>query len=514
MLSEGWGPVIASAPTPPVSAPPARRSLLDSLHRVRLTTWFLLIGGGLGLLLVFAVPPAQGIDEPNHFSRVWTLTDGALLAPARGPHQVVWIFPAAGVAPSQRVRRGVRRAGGLVPACVQRYLSTLYADGASPGHFSLAEAWRTPAHCADQPARFVAFENTALESPVAYLPQVIGVGVLRAVRAPLPLIFFGGRLAGLLGYLLMVWLAIGLAPRGRAVLFVVGAMPMALQEAAAYSADTMTIGLALLAVALALRCCLDPTTGRRWFGLLALVVVALALTKPSYVVPAPLVFLVPASRLGLAGPRAALVKSVVVVVALAAAAGWNLAIHDVSLAAYFPPHAIDPGRQLSFIAHHTISYLGIVARSLGKGFEAGGWLSGFVSSVGFYPVGPSPVPPEWVVFVALAVLLAAYATELGPRLRRTGGSNTPGPAAVGLPVALFVVGVLAVLTTLWIEWTAVGSSTVNGLQGRYLLPLAAVPMVSLVLATKEGRPVRATWIALGMVVLAIAEVAVVLGTFY
>jgi uncharacterized membrane protein len=512
-MSDDSGPVVSDCPPPgSVSESLGRRTLLDKLQRVKVTTWFLLIGGGLGLLLVFAVPPAQGIDEPNHFSRVWTLTEGAVIAPARGPHEIVWIFPSAGVPPSQPVRKGVSRAGGLVPACVQRYLATLYADGASPGHFSLAAEWRTPAHCADQPPRFVAFENTALESPVAYMPVVIGVAVLRAVRAPLPVVFFGGRLAGLLGYLLLVWLALRVAPRGRAVLFVVGAMPMALQEAAAYSADSMTTGLALLAVALVLRCSLDPTTGRRWFGALALVVIALALTKPSYVVLAPLVFLVPRDRIRLASNQTFLVKSGVLLVALLAAGGWNLAVHNVSLAAYFPPHAIEPGTQLAYIAHHPIGYLGVVVRSIGRGFESRGWLSGVVSSVGFYPVGPVPAPPLWVLILAFVVFVAAYGIEFGPRLRRP---NPLGLVTAFTPVVLFVVGVLALLTTLWIEWTAVGSSTINGLQGRYLLPLAAVPIVTVVLLTKRTRKTRATWpIVLGMTVLAVAEAAIVLGTFY
>jgi uncharacterized membrane protein len=513
MSSDVSGPVVSnSAPTRAAPRSLVSRTRVDKLQRVKLTTWFLVIGGGLGLFLVFAVPPAQGIDEPNHFSRVWTLTDGAVIAPVRGPHKIVWIFPSAGVPPSQPVRKGVHRAGGVVPACVQRYLATLYADGASPGHFTLAEAWRTPANCAHQAPRFVAFENTAVESPVAYAPEVVGVAVLRAVRAPLPVIFFGGRLAGLLGYLLLVWLALSVAPRGRAVLFVVGVMPMALQEAAAYSADSMTTGLALLAVALALRCSLDPKTGRRWFGALALVVVALALTKPSYVVLAPLVFLVPRDRIRLESGRAFLVKSGVLLVALLAAGGWNLAVHDVSLAAYFPPHAIRPGTQLAYIEHHPLKYLGVILRSVGRGFEPRGWLSGVVSSVGFYPIGPAPDAPVWVVILAVLLFLAAYGIECGPRLDRP---NARGLVAAGTPVVLFVVGVLAVLTTLWIEWTPVGSSGINGLQGRYLLPLLPVPIVTVVLLTTRSRTTEAAWVvAAGMTVLAIAEVAIVLGTFY
>jgi uncharacterized membrane protein len=490
----------------------ATRQVLARLGRVPLTTWFLLIGGGLGLLLVLAVPPAQGIDEPNHFARVWTLTDGAIIAPSRGPHEVVWIIPLAGVPARQPVRRGVHRAGGLVPACVQRYLATLYADGAFPGHFSLAAAWRTPAHCAAQPARFVAFENTALESPVAYAPEVIGVAILRAVRAPLPVIFFGGRLAGLLGYLALVWLALRIAPRGTGVLFVVGAMPMALQEAAAYSADSMTIGLALLAVALALKCHQDTTAGRKWFGVLAVVVVALALTKPSYVALAPLVFVVPRDRLGWSRNQVFLAKAAVLLVALLASGAWNLAVHNVSLAAYFPPGAIKPGTQLSYVLHHPIGYLVVVLRSVGQGFHDGGWLSGFVSSVGFYPIGPAPFAPLWMLLLAVVVLVAAYAIELGPRIGRP---KVLELVSAFLPVVLFVVGVLAVLTTLWIEWTPIGSSTVNGLQGRYLLPLVVVPVVTVVLLTRRSRTSSGFWlIVVGMAVLSVTEAAIVIGTFY
>jgi len=184
----------------------------------------------------------------------------------------------------------------------------------------------------------------------------------------------------------------------------------------------------------------------------------------------------------------------------------------VSLAGYFLPHTFEPGTQISSIVHHPIGYLGVLVRSVGRGFGRSGWLSGFVSSVGFYPVGPSPTPPVWVAIVAFLVLGVAYGLEFGPRRRQ---SSALGLVSAVTPIVLFVAGVFAVFTTLWIEWTAVGSSVINGLQGRYLLPLAAVPVVTVVLFTKRSWPPRWSWpVVVGMTVLGVAEVAIVLGTFY
>lgn len=490
-------------------APPPRR---PGLARGSLATWFLVVAGALGLFLVLAVPPTQGIDEPNHFSRVWTITSGDIVDSSRGPGQVVWIYPAIGVRATQRVEPGIHRAGELVPACVQEYLSLLYTYWARHGHSSLAAAWRTPAGCAAKPPRFVVFENTAIESPVSYLPEVVGVGLLRLVRAPLPLVFFGGRLTGLLAYLVLVWLALRLAPRGNKVLFVVGAMPMAVQEAAAYSADGMTIALALLAVALALRC-LDPELcNRRVLAAFAVVVVGLGLTKPSYALVGFLILLVPSASIAGSRVRALALKCGVVVLALGATAAWYAAVRHVTLAAYFPPHGDNPSHQIRFAFEHTGSYLAILWRSFVQGFGHNGWLAQFVSQVGFYlPAGRSTFAPLWVVVLGWSVLGLAYVFEAG----RPVALRARILARAGFPVVLFVVAVVAVFTTLWVEWTPIGFQTVRDLQGRYLLPLVALPVVTLAMLTRRpGRSGTAYVLVVAMTVLAAAQTAIVLGAYY
>jgi uncharacterized membrane protein len=491
---------------------PARAPhLVERVLAIQLSTWFLLIGTFVGLFMVFFIPPGQGLDEPNHFSRVWSITEGHIVSDEKLPGQIVWIYPSPGISASQAVKPGIHRFGDPIPACVQRYLATLYADGATPGGFTPGDFWHTPTGCSNQPARFVAFENSALEPPVAYAPEVVAVGVLRLVRAPVPVIFFGGRLFGLAGFLLIVWLALRVSPRGKPVLFVVGTMPIALQQAAAYSADSMTTALALLAVALALRCCLDPDATRRWFGYLAVTLVALALTKPTYVVLAGLVLLVPAAVAASSKGRALVAKAVVLLLAIAASAGWLIAIRHLSLAAYFPPNALQPHKQLSYVLHHPYGYLQTIGRTLQLGWDTHRWWS-FVASVGFYPTGRAPWLNSWFVLLAVAGLLFAFVIEFGARARVVGFA---GVVRALWPIVLLVVGVFAVLTSFWTGWTGVGAPLINGLQGRYLLPLISLPMMTIAFTTRLERPRRITWIVVAIaLVLMVAEIVKIVTTFY
>ena len=99
---------------------------------------------------------------------------------------------------------------------------------------------------------FGSYGTAALNGPIAYLPSIVTVALLRIVDAPIPLIFFAGRLATLLAFVGIYYLAIRLIPVGKQVLFVLGLFPTTLLLASSYSADPMPIALAVLAISLTL----------------------------------------------------------------------------------------------------------------------------------------------------------------------------------------------------------------------------------------------------------------------
>lgn len=207
---------------------------MGKVGQLDLAAWFLLLGAVFGAFLVFFVPPSQGLDEPNHFFRAYSVTQGKVVTPI--PHG---------------------RAGVDIPACTYEFINNQYLIALHPTNYRFADFWKTAPGCVHRAATFVPIENTAVNSPVSYLPVELAILPLRTFGAPAPVIFYAGRLAGLAAYLLLIYLAIRVAPRGRAVFFVIGLLPSALGLASGYSADGMTIGLALLSIALALRLLVD-----------------------------------------------------------------------------------------------------------------------------------------------------------------------------------------------------------------------------------------------------------------
>lgn len=497
---------------------PAWYCRLGHLQRPCLEAWFALLGLVVGLVMVVFVPPGAGLDEPNQFARVVTIAQGYLLASTRGPGQKV---DDIGGGP-EIVGQNLHRAGGVVSACVEEYLHALRADGATSSPYSPGQFWRTPNGCQHRPHRFVVFENTAVNSPLSYAPEVVGVAVLRGVGAPLAVTFFGGRLAGLLAYLALVYLAIRVAPRGKAVLFLVGATPMALEQASVYSADGMTIALALLAVALALRCSLDPRATWRWYGALSACLVALGLCKNTYFVLAPLVLVVPAARLagrgGFAGVEALRsvrwAKAGTIVAALVASGGWYLLVRHVSLAAYHPGGGtIDAHLQAQYLLRHPIGYIKVLGRSLFDSSSQQADIPGYVLAFGVArPASFGGGPGVGVVAFAGILLGLAYRSEVGGRRPL---SERWRPVVAWLPVTLTVVSVLLIFTVLWVTWTPVGSLKVFGIQGRYFLPIVAVPVVTVALLRVEPEHRRRYgWFVFGAICLLAYALAKILFYFY
>ncbi len=160
------------------------------------------------------------------------------------------------------------------------------------GPFSFPQYWQSP-HPVHWHARLRILRNGRIQWPDRVLSFDSRRSPAADRDAPIPLIFFAGRLASLLAFVGIYYLAIRLIPVGKQVLFVLGLFPTTLLLASSYSADPMPVALAVLAISLTLRTRRSEAPDRHAFLLLFLVLAALALTKPTMFVFAPLLFMVP-----------------------------------------------------------------------------------------------------------------------------------------------------------------------------------------------------------------------------
>ena len=218
---------------PPVPGPPRRFRFRLGVAGWAVDRWFLLIAIPIGVFFVLAIPPTQGIDESAHFIRAWLVSGGDVVARTEIDGNT-----------------GVRHAGGDIDACVIDYVSKFQIRAAEPDDFEPHDYWFDTPPCSPQERGWVIADAASNYTPLSYAPQVVVLSATRAVGLPVPVSFFGGRLAGLAAFIAVVWWAIRLAPGGKSVLMVVALLPTTLMSAATYNADGVADALAILAVAL------------------------------------------------------------------------------------------------------------------------------------------------------------------------------------------------------------------------------------------------------------------------
>jgi hypothetical protein len=512
-----------------------RRTPRSSLRRwvpCSLTVWFLVIAIPMGVFLVFAIPAFQGLDEPNHFARIWSVTNGTMVVPVTHSGQrSVDIGGARATVGRGAIRRGLISHGVVVDGCLAKYMTVNLADAARDGPMKPALSFHTPAPCAASPNVFELIDNTAVNAPLAYAPQVAAVGVLRLAGAPLPLIFYGGRLFGLAVYLALVALALRIAPRGKALLFVVGLLPMSLQSAATYNADSLLLAASLLAVALTIRCCVDEEAGWRWFAALTATVWLVAWCKEPYGLLALLALLVPSARLTSRPLRGvplttrvvSLVKAGVVVIAAASSALWyELGVKGASLAAQYPPHDINQHVQSYVLVHHPLTALTTIWHTLVDTTQQQFTILSTFLELGFFRNQPGgSVAPVTVAVVGILALFVAFTSELaGGRFTSRWAS---GPAVLRtawwwLPTLVVAVLVASFYVQSFVRDTPAGAfmlAPLDGIVGRYFLPLMAVPMVSVAMADGTGtRRVPKPWLVGTMAALSVFLIVKVFTRFW
>ena len=419
--------------------------LFASLAKLRPENAVLALGLIFGLTLVACNPPFQSGDAAGHFFRAWQVSEGTVVG-----------------------ERKADRVGGHLPTSLGILVTPWLKDVRDHPEKRLTVADLTAqASLALRPEErtFLEFPTTAIFSPVPYLPQAAGITAGRLAGATPLVAYYLGRLANLLAYLLLAYLAVRSA-HGQPWLFaMVALMPMPLFLSTSLSPDAVTIGLSLLFVSLvtAAASANEPPTLRSLWLLVPLAV-AVALTKHAYVFILPLAFLVP-RRLFPSGRRYA--AWLILLFGLAACA-WGLWAH-VATTLFVPVRpGADPTARLAFMQANPVAYLKTLVltwRHLGPGI--------LQSAVGNFAWHDVPMNITWTALYPLALVFVALVDQNRPASR---GLPLTGKL---LAAACFVTGVTVVTTTLYLSWTPVGHTTIRGLQGRHFLPY--LPLFFLVL---------------------------------
>ncbi|MEM6903384.1 MAG: DUF2142 domain-containing protein, partial [Pseudomonadota bacterium] len=386
-------------------------------------TAFVVLALVFGLAYLAILPPLNTPDGRAHGLRVAQLASGQFLPD----------------------RLGEGRYGG---ALSKRFVA--YADARVTGERE--PNWRAIEVDA---TRQVDFSNAAAFTPLAHLPQALGMAIAQLVSEAPESWVTGARLGNLSVFVLLGALAIYLVPFGRVTLGLILLLPFSFSQAATVSADALNLALPMVFLALVLRWTrLERLDHRRY---LALVAFALVLGLLKQTTPAFTMALICLYRPLGGGPKALAMIGLPVAASLGVALIWSAAFPFLP-GDYFNRGA-DPAAQLATVLNQPTHFFAVVIDTFVDRF----WIY-WHSAMGLFP----PVPGEglnWVpTILAILVLINIVVVAL---------TDVPVRPLPRRGIALITIGALTcggIIAAFWLAFTAPGETIIRGVQGRYLTP--------------------------------------------
>jgi uncharacterized membrane protein len=291
-------------------------------------------------------------------------------------------------------------------------------------------------------------------NPLLYLPASAAVAWGRHYGWTVIDGLYLARVLNVLASIALGFAALRMAGGARLPLFAILMLPMSMAVSASVSQDGLILGLTGVAAAILSRAMTEDRPLRRAESLVAaLAVAAVGVAKAPYAVMALLLLIAPAEDRRMTGVAA--------VGALTVAVAWNAWMSAGGWAPVPPPGmSTDAAAQAHFLLGHWDRIPHIAAETFAVYSQP--YAQEFVGVLGWLDT-LLPRPFYTAAYVMLATAFAAVAA-----VGVSGGWRVVRLAAP----ALAVVGAVGVCAALYIGWTNVGASRIDGVQGRYFLPLA------------------------------------------
>jgi uncharacterized membrane protein len=305
------------------------------------------------------------------------------------------------------------------------------------------------------------------EYPLQYIPQLAGVALAKLFRLNFIWLFYLGRLGNLLFYVVCTTIAIKKMPFQKHLVFIIALLPISMQQAASYSYDGFINALSILLVACILHSIYQKGLIRRQEVLWIVVVSALlAPAKVIYFLLTFLVLLIPQERFP---DKRSRIRTLAIILGI----GF-LPILIFSLPRIF---SMAEGSAYNWEGGVNYSIADIINNPLHTLFVFANTIRVFgefyvFSALGQYLSGLSMVLNRWIFEAyGLVLLLACLKGDeeclLVERKHKA--------LLLFASLAIF----LLLLLSMFLGWTSNYRDAIEGVQGRYLIPVMLPILLSL-----------------------------------
>ena len=442
-----------------------------------------LMAGGLGVLYLFVLPPLSAPDEISHYVSAYRLSSQLTGQPQRDRYgrvllraQDAWVEDLDGDFIYEPDEDGNLQVTEESREQAVKLGETLDESAYELFHALGINGQYAPERTAEIQAQGAYVSSTyppVTTTPIAYVPQAIGISAARLLGLNTLCLLYFGRLCNLLFFIGMLYLAVKRIPFGKEVLLGVALLPMTLHLAASFSYDVMILGCMFLLTAV----CLDLAFEAEQVRIRDVVLLAVlaAVAGPCKMVYAPMLglcLLVPVRKFG--GARNWFASAFVV------AGAWAVSMYLVNsqvITTYatateadsYVAWAEEAGFSMNLLIHNPVLLVRMFYQTLvwnAKDMHItmiGGWLGNLDQ------VLDVPYLVVWILTLCLIGLaLKIPAEQIRMNLRQRISVGVLAAACAGLT-----------MLSMLIAWTPLSSRVILGVQGRYFLPFLPVLLLAL-----------------------------------
>ncbi|MBR6258117.1 MAG: DUF2142 domain-containing protein [Lachnospiraceae bacterium] len=321
----------------------------------------------------------------------------------------------------------------------------------------------------DREDTFIERNTFSFVQPVAYLASGIGITIGRLFGLNYYLTYSLARLLNLLLYVVLVWLAIRLMPRNKELILMVGIMPMAMHQAASLSYDMTVNGLSFVFFAYILRL-IDEKKNFGWKNALicACILGTLGPVKVVYCALFLLLFMIPSKQFE--GLKGRLIMCIPVIIFAVAILGLTRLPDIVGRVDGSTFGEANPYYDMNYIMTQPGAFLQLLIKTVKQ--HAGLFL---MQAVGYSLAGTTVSISDTYIKAYLVMLVLNQLFQ-----EKT---SVPGIRQRVVALATSACIIAGILITMTLSYTRYGRNIIDGIQGRYFIPV----MVPVLYSFSVGR---------------------------
>lgn len=402
------------------------------ISKLKLEKKYILLASIVGLVYLVLLPYGIGADESKHWLRIYEVSEGHMLSD-----------------------KGIDGAGG------REMDSGLMPIETSESFYSISKFWNASINSSSK--HFYIFSNTALYSPVSYAVQALTVAIGKIFTNRIVFLTYIAKISGFLFSLIMIYMSIKYIPVKKDAIILISFMPMFIQQSVVITADGFinALAVAFTAYVLYLKYTYQDVITRKQILVLLAFMLIIGLCKVVFLPICFLIFILPQERFK---NRNLFFKTTISLFLLSCFMNITWLVISSSYLAEIR-EGVNGGQQVMGILSNPLGYLKIMYNTVISNGEMILWQF-FGDGLGALNIPIKRFPYYIYAGVMLVAALADSEKKIDIKTKL-------------VALIAFIGTIVLIFTAEYVQWTRVGAEIVDGIQGRYFIPIALIGMIIL-----------------------------------